>query len=77
MNAREAMPGGGTLVFETDNADLKRAHAWRNVGAEPGARVQLSISGNGADMTNEVISRLSGTDSLRTHRRRQAGNNST
>ena len=44
-NARDAMPGGGTLVIATDNA---------TVGAEPWNFVALSITDTGCGMTEDV-----------------------
>lgn len=44
MNARDAMPDGGTLTLATTNIKLDPAFARAHVGAAPGPHVMLSIT---------------------------------
>jgi PAS domain S-box-containing protein len=57
VNARDAMPNGGTLTIETANADVDEAAA-RVVGGQPGRYVVLSVTDTGEGMDEEVKSRL-------------------
>ena len=54
VNARDAMPRGGTMTIETANVDLGSEH----VDVIPGPHVALSVSDSGLGMTAEVRDRL-------------------
>ena len=54
VNARDAMPNGGTLTIETANIELGA----ENVDVIPGPHVQLSVTDTGVGMSNEVRDRL-------------------
>ena len=54
VNARDAMPRGGTMMIETANVDLGSEH----VDVIPGPHVALSVSDSGLGMTAEVRARL-------------------
>jgi PAS domain S-box-containing protein len=54
VNARDAMPRGGTLVIRTQNADVTEAQARDHVPARPGRYVMLSVSDSGTGMSDEV-----------------------
>ncbi len=57
INARDAMPNGGTLVIETGNIHLDRHYAERNPGVTPGDYVQLNISDTGTGMDAQTLER--------------------
>jgi signal transduction histidine kinase len=58
LNARDAMPTGGRLTFETEqivvNGDYRRAHPW----ARPGRYVLVTVSDTGFGMAPEVLERV-------------------
>ena len=58
VNARDAMPQGGTLSVETANADMLDADAARHLDMEPGHYMLLSITDTGEGMTPEVMEHI-------------------
>lgn len=58
INARDAMPGGGQLTFETANVALGEAYAQLHPNVELGAYAMLAVSDTGIGMTQEVKSHL-------------------
>jgi PAS domain S-box-containing protein len=58
VNARDAVPAGGTVRIETCNVDLDDAFAAANSGARKGRHVTIEVSDNGAGMDQTVQARL-------------------
>ncbi len=56
INARDAMPDGGTLTIETCNTVLDAAAAAR-LELSPGPYIRLGVADTGTDMSAEVIAR--------------------
>jgi len=54
INARDAMPGGGTLTIETRNVDLGQEFARLHRGMKPGRYVLLSVADTGMGMDEET-----------------------
>jgi PAS domain S-box-containing protein len=58
LNARDAMPGGGTLTIETANAALAQEDLPPDTGVEPGEYVMLAVADTGIGMDAGVQSRI-------------------
>lgn len=59
LNARDAMPGGGTLTIETADVELEDAFvAGRDRSIEPGPYVLLAVSDTGCGMDAETQARV-------------------
>jgi PAS domain S-box-containing protein len=58
LNARDAMPEGGTLTLEAADVTVDEAHAGRHVAARPGAYVRLRVADTGAGIPPEVRERI-------------------
>jgi PAS domain S-box-containing protein len=58
VNARDAMPTGGTLTIETSNVEANEQHARRVSGLVPGAYVRIAVSDTGQGMSEEVQAQI-------------------
>ncbi len=56
LNARDAMPGGGSLVIEAENVALQPYQA-RQLDLEPGDYVRVAVSDTGQGMSPDVLAR--------------------
>jgi two-component system cell cycle sensor histidine kinase/response regulator CckA len=54
LNARDAMPNGGKLTLETENADLNDTYALEHSPLQPGRYVMLAVSDTGTGMSPET-----------------------
>lgn len=58
INARDAMPHGGTLTIETSPAVLGSSYASTHPGASPGDYVKLTVADTGTGMSADVAAHI-------------------
>jgi len=58
INAKDAMPDGGKLVFETKNIVLGKEYCDAHAGTVPGEYAMLAISDTGHGMDKEVLEHI-------------------
>lgn len=58
VNARDAMPNGGTLTISAENRHIDEQYAKMNIQAKPGNYVMFTVADTGIGMSEEVLNRI-------------------
>ncbi len=58
VNARDAMPRGGSLYLEAANVELDEQFALRHRGVQPGPHVRLTVRDSGQGISESVMKRI-------------------
>lgn len=58
LNARDAMPDGGSLRISVENIHIDDAYARMNPEAKPGGYVQMTIEDTGTGMSEDTVKRI-------------------
>ncbi|MCK4700994.1 MAG: hypothetical protein KAT38_11680, partial [Bacteroidales bacterium] len=58
VNAKDAMPDGGKLIFQTEDTVLDKEYCVTHLGATPGEYVLLTISDTGHGMDKEAVQHI-------------------
>ena len=58
VNARDAMPSGGTLTIEASNSYLDDAYCRRHGDVRPGQYVLIAVTDNGVGISQDILDRV-------------------
>jgi len=58
VNARDAMPKGGRLTLETQNAELDEDFVRQHIGSAPGPHAVMTVSDTGTGMSAETLAHI-------------------
>ncbi len=58
LNARDAMPSGGTISIKAENIVVDENYARMNIDAKQGGHVRIGITDTGSGMTKDVLERI-------------------
>ncbi len=58
LNARDAMPDGGTLTIQAKSIQFDEAQNWRHSSVQPGAYVMLAVTDTGTGMDTATQARI-------------------
>jgi len=58
VNARDAMPSGGSLTLAAENFDVDEHYASMTPGAKPGPHVMFRVTDTGAGMSRATVDKI-------------------
>jgi len=58
VNARDAMPDGGTLTLSAENRELSKAAAAKIPDAKPGRYVRIKVTDSGQGIAQEILEKI-------------------